>query len=318
MPTIETEKKKKKFQFVVPDVIIILMAIAFIAMLLTWIVPAGVYDRVVNESGRTVVDPETFHYVEAAPQGLFAYFKSFHSGLVGQAGIIFFLFIVGGSFNVIQDTGAIEAGLGRVTRAMAGKERLLIPVVMFAFSLCGASIGMAEEAIPFVPIMITLALSMGFDSLTGLAMVLLGCSAGFIGTFMCPFTVGIAQGLADLPQMSGMGFRVILFICMNIVNIAFVYRYAGKVKKNPQLSPVYDIDQTRDGKIDMSQLKEMTKKHVIILVIMAICLAVLVYGVLKLEWYMTELSAVMFIMGVLAAIVAGFSMRRLLVEAWHQ
>lgn len=253
MPTLETEKKKKKFK--VPNVYIIIMGMAFLAMLLTWIIPAGAYDRVINDMGREVVDPATFHMIDANPQGLFKFFQSFHTGLAESAGIIFFLFIVGGSFAVIEATGAIEAGLCKVTRSMAGKERIIIPVVMFAFALCGATIGMAEEALPFIPIMVTLAISMGFDSMTGAAMVLVGCSAGFAGAFLSPFTVGIAQGIAGLPAASGMGFRFVLFAAMNIVMITFVYRYAGKIKKNPQLSPMYEIDMAREDRLDMSQLK---------------------------------------------------------------
>ena len=307
MPTIETEQKKKKFKLMIPDVLILLMARSFVAMLLTWIVPAGVYDRFINEMGREVVDPNTFHNVEAAPQGLFAFFKAFHTGLSDNAGIIFFLFIVGGSFNVVQETGAIEAGLCKVTRVMAGKERLIIPVIMFVFALCGATIGMAEEALPFIPIMVTLAISMGFDSMTGAAMVLVGCSAGFAGAFLSPFTVGIAQGIAGLPAASGMGFRFFLFAAMNIVMITFVYRYAGKVKKNPQLSPMYDIDRAREDKLDMSQMKQLEKKHVFVLIVMFVCIAVFAYGVTQLGWYVTELSAVFLIMAVLSAIVCRYS-----------
>ncbi len=306
MPTLETEKKKKKFK--VPNVYIIIMGMAFLAMLLTWIIPAGAYDRVINDMGREVVDPATFHMIDANPQGLFKFFQSFHTGLAESAGIIFFLFIVGGSFAVIEATGAIEAGLCKVTRSMAGKERVIIPVVMFAFALCGATIGMAEEALPFIPIMVTLAISMGFDSMTGAAMVLVGCSAGFAGAFLSPFTVGIAQGIAGLPAASGMGFRFVLFAAMNIVMITFVYRYAGKIKKNPQLSPMYEIDMAREDRLDMSQLKPMEKKHVVILLIMAVCIAIFTFGVLKLGWYLTELSAVFLIMGVLSAIVARMSL----------
>ena len=306
MPTLETEKKKRKFK--VPNVYIIIMGIAFVAMIMTWIIPAGAYERVINDMNREVVDPATFQFTESNPQGLFQFFQAFHTGLVEMAGIIFFLFIVGGSFAVIEATGAIEAGLCKITRAMAGRERIIIPVVMFAFALCGATIGMAEEALPFIPIMVTLAISMGFDSMTGAAMVLVGCSAGFAGAFLSPFTVGIAQGIAGLPAASGMGFRFILFICMNILMISFVYRYAGKVKKNPQLSPMYEIDMAREDRLDMSQLKTMEKKHVIILLIMFVCIAIFTFGVLKLGWYLTELSAVFLIMGILSAIVARMSL----------
>lgn len=305
MPNLNNEKRKK---FQVPNVYIIIMAIAFVSMLLTYFIPAGAYDRVVNESGREVVDPSTFHLEDSNPQNIFDFFQSFHVGLTEMSGIIFFLFIVGGSFAVIEATGAIEACLGKVTKVMAGKERLIIPIVMFAFAICGATIGMAEEALPFIPIMVTLAISLGFDSMTGAAIVLMGCSAGFAGAFLSPFTVGVAQGIAGLPLASGMSFRVVLFFAMCILMIGFVYIYAGKIKKNPSLSPTYEIDQKRDDKLDLDNLKPMEKKHVVIIIIMAISVATFTFGVIKLGWYLTELSAVFLIMAVLSAIVARMSL----------
>lgn len=298
--------QKKKFE--VPNVYIIIMAIAFISMLMTWIIPAGSYDRIAIEGGREVVDPNTFHLVDSNPQGLFDFFKAFHTGLVDMAGIIFFLFIVGGSFAVIEATGSIEAVLSKITKVMAGKERIVVPLVMFAFAIGGATIGMAEEALPFIPIMVTLAISLGFDSLTGAAMVLVGCSAGFAGAFLSPFTVGVAQGIAGLPLASGMGFRFVLFFAMCVLMISFVYIYAGKIKKNPKLSPMYEIDQAREDKLDLNNLKEMEKKHVLILIIMAISIATFTYGVIKLGWYLTELSAVFLIMAVLSAVIAKLSL----------
>lgn len=298
MPTLN---KKKKFE--VPNVYIIIMGIAFVSMLLTHIVPAGAYDRVVNESGREVVDPATFHLTDPNPQGIFDFFSSFHTGLTEMSDIIFFLFIVGGSFSVIEATGAIEAGLGKITQKMSGKERIIVPILMFAFSLGGATIGMAEEALPFVPIMVTLAISLGFDSMTGAAIVLVGCNAGFSGAFLSPFTVGVAQGIAGLPLTSGMGFRIFLFIAMNIVMITFIYRYAGKIKRDPKLSSMYEIDIAREDKLDFNNIKKMEKKHVIVLVLLGIAIVTFTYGVMELGWYMTELSAVFLIMAVLSTIV---------------
>ncbi len=304
MPTLN--KKKKKFE--VPNVYIIIMGIAFISMLMTYIIPAGSYDRVINENGTEVVDPSTFHLTEPNPQNLFDFFSSFHTGLTEMSGIIFFLFIVGGSFAVIEATGAIEAGLGKITQKMSGKERIIIPIVMFSFALGGATIGMAEEALPFIPIMVTLAISLGFDSMTGAAMVLVGCSAGFAGAFLSPFTVGVAQGIAGLPLTSGMGLRIVLFFAMCIVMITFVYIYAGKIKKNPTLSPMYEIDQAREDKLDFNNIRKMEKKHAIILIVMAIAIITFTYGVMKLHWYLTELSAVFLIMAVVSAFVARMSL----------
>ncbi len=299
---ISLEKKKRKFE--VPNVYIIIMIIAFASMLLTWVIPAGAYERTINEMGREVVDPATFHIIEATPQGIFDFFQAFHRGLTEMAGIIFFLFLVGGSFAIVEATGAIEAVLGKVTQAMAGRERIVVPIIMLAFAVGGATIGMAEEALPFIPIMVTLAISLGFDSITGAAMVLVGCSAGFAGAFLSPFTVGVAQGIAGLPMASGMGLRIVLFAVMCTVMIAFVFRYAGRVKKNPELSSMYEIDKKREDTLDLGHLKPMEKKHVIILLIMFVCIAVFTFGVVKKGWYFEELSAVFFIMAVLSAAVS--------------
>ncbi len=299
---------KKKKKFAVPNVYIIIMAMAFIAMLLTRIIPAGEYDRVANADGRLLVDPTTYHLVEANPQGIFDFFQAFHTGLTEMAGIIFFLFLVGGCFAVVEATGAIEALLGKVVKAMAGKERIVVPIVMLAFAICGATFGMAEEALPFIPIMVTMAISLGFDSITGAAMVLVGCSAGFAGAFLSPFTIGIAQGIAGLPMASGMGFRVILFFVMCAVMIGFVYLYAGKVKKNPMASSMYEVDLARDDKLDTENLRPLEKKHIVIVAVVLASIVTFTYGVIKYGWSMREISAVFMIMAVLSAIIGGLSL----------
>ncbi len=301
-------KKEIKKKFAVPNVYIIIMAMAFIAMLLTRIIPAGEYDRVANADGRLLVDPTTYHLVEANPQGIFDFFQAFHTGLTEMAGIIFFLFLVGGCFAVVEATGAIEALLGKVVKAMAGKERIVVPIVMLAFAICGATFGMAEEALPFIPIMVTMAISLGFDSITGAAMVLVGCSAGFAGAFLSPFTIGIAQGIAGLPMASGMGFRVILFFVMCAVMIGFVYLYAGKVKKNPMASSMYEVDLARDDKLDTENLRPLEKKHIVIVAVVLASIVTFTYGVIKYGWSMREISAVFMIMAVLSAIIGGLSL----------
>ena len=302
--------KISKKKFTVPNVYIIIMAIAFVAMLLTRIIPAGEYNRIANADGRLLVDPTSYHLIDANPQGIFDFFKAFHTGLTEMSGIIFFLFLVGGCFAVVEATGAIEALLGKVVKAMSGRERIVIPIVMMAFAVCGATFGMAEEALPFIPIMVTMALSLGFDSMTGAAMVLVGCSAGFAGAFLSPFTIGIAQSIAGLPMASGMGLRIILFVIMCTVMITFVYLYAGKVKKNPTLSSMYETDLARDDKLDTDNLKPLERKHVVIVMVVAASIVTFTYGVIQYGWSMREISAVFMIMAVLAAIIGRLGLNK--------
>lgn len=296
-----SEKKKK---FVVPHVYVILLTLIAVCTILTYIIPAGQYTMIENATGRKVIDPNSFQYIKSTPLGLFDFLKSVPKGMAEAAEIIFFIFIVGGAFSVVQATGAIEAGLGKITKTMAGKERAIIPIIMIAFSLGGAVFGMAEETLPFIPIMVTLAIALGFDSITGVAMVLAGAGAGFTGAFLNPFTVGVAQGIAELPLFSGMGFRIVAYVCMTTLAISFVYWYAGRVKKNPKLSPMHDFDRTREDVLDLSILKDLTAKDKSILMIVFATIGLLVFGVLKYAWYIQEISALFLGMAIIVSLVA--------------
>ncbi len=292
---------KKKLQ--VPHVYILLIGIILICSALTYIIPAGQYQMMTLETGREVVDPSSFQNVENTPVSLMGFLTSIPRGMGESASIIFFIFIVGGSFTVLQDTGAIEAGLGRLTKALAGSEIIIIPAVMFAFSLGGAIIGMAEETLPFIPIMVSLAVAMGFDSITGTAMVLCGAGCGFAGAFMNPFTIGVAQGIAGLPLFSGMGLRIALYVCMLAITVTFVILYARKVKREPKLSSMYDVDIAREDKLDLSNLHAFGGREKLILLVFAASIALLIFGVVKYGWYMNEIAALFLGMSMVVAVI---------------
>lgn len=305
--TLEMKSEPKK-KFKVPHVYVILLIVVAICAILTYIAPAGEYARVEGPGGRMIVDPTSFTYVENTPVSLFGYLLSVPKGMAAVAEIIFFIFIVGGSFAVVQATGAIEAGLGRVTKVMAGKERLIIPIIMVLFSLGGAVFGMAEETLPFIPIMVTLAIALGFDSITGAAIVLAGAGAGFAGAFMNPFTVGVAQGIAELPLFSGMGFRFVVYVLMVALTTAFIYIYAGKVKKDPTRSLMYEFDKTREDVLDLSVLKELTARHKVVLLVVAGTIGLLIFGVINYGWYIQEISALFLGMAIVAGLIGKLGM----------
>ncbi len=299
VPNNQTQSKKK---FEIPHVYVILLFVVVVCAILTYIVPAGQYDMMESASGREVVDPSSFQYVDNTPVGLMDVLKSVPDGMVETASIIFFIFMVGGAFSVIDATGAIEAGIGKITLKMRGKERAIIPIIVFVFSLGGAVFGMAEETLPFIPIMVTLAIALGFDSLTGIGIVLAGAGAGFAGAFMNPFTVGVAQGIAELPLFSGMGFRIVAYLIMVTLVIGFLFNYAGKVRKNPRLSPMYEIDIKRDDKLDLDNLKELTNNRKLVLIILAATIGLLVFGVITYGWYIQEIAALFMGMAIVAAL----------------
>ena len=301
------EKKK----FVVPHVYILLLILILIFSILSYIVPANVYDYhdvVVNpDTGatRSVVDPDTYHAVEQTPVSLLQFLTAVPRGMQESAQIIFFIFIVGGAMTVLQETKAIEAGMGRMIKAMKDKTLLLIPIIMFLFSLCGSVFGMAEETIPFIPIFVSLMIAAGFDSITGVAVVLCGASAGFAGAFINPFTIQVAQGIAELPLLSGMTFRIVMYICMVILMVAMVIRYAMRVRKNPELSCMHEFDKTREDVADLDALPAFGGREKAILVVFLAAIVLLVYGVIKMGWYMDEIAELFLGMSMIVAAIGG-------------
>lgn len=239
----------------IPHTYTIISCIIVICALLSWVIPAGEYDRrqvEVNGSQRTVIVDHSFHAVEAAPQ-TWQVFSSLLQGFEKQAGIIAFLLIIGGAFQIMNDSRAIDVGIFSFLRFTRGLERhrwmrgigvnnLVIAMIITLFSLFGAVFGMSEETLAFVVIIVPLAISMGYDSITGLCMVYVAAHVGFAGAILNPFTIGIAQGLSDLPLFSGVGYRVFCWAVLTGVLIACVLVYAARVKRVPARSPMYEAD----------------------------------------------------------------------------
>lgn len=301
------EQKKKKFT--VPHVYILLLLMILIFSLLSYIVPAGTYDMMTivdnPETGheREVVNPDSFSYVESTPVTLLQFLTAVPRGLQETAQIIFFIFIVGGAMAVVNVTKAIEAGMGRLIKNLKSKSWIIIPVAMFFFSICGAVFGMAEETLPFIPIFVGLMIAAGYDSITGTAVVFCGAGAGFAGAFINPFTIQVAQGIAQVEILSGMGFRVVMYICMLILTVAFVLRYASKVKKDPTLSLMHEDDIKREDVVDLEALPEFDGRRKAILIVFVIAIIFLVYAVVTWGWYMDEIAALFFVMSWIVALI---------------
>ena len=301
------EQKKKKFT--VPHVYILLLLMILIFSLLSYIVPAGTYDMMTivdnPETGheREVVNPDSFSYVESTPVTLLQFLTAVPRGLQETAQIIFFIFIVGGAMAVVNETKAIEAGMGRLIKNLKSKSWIIIPVAMFFFSICGSVFGMAEETLPFIPIFVGLMIAAGYDSITGTAVVFCGAGAGFAGAFINPFTIQVAQGIAQVEILSGMGFRIVMYICMLILTVAFVLRYASKVKKDPTLSLMHEDDIKREDVVDLEALPEFDGRRKAILIVFVIAIIFLVYAVVTWGWYMDEIAALLFVMSWIVALI---------------
>lgn len=295
-------EKKKKFRLKMPHTFVLLFCIAVVAGLLTYVIPAGTYDRIEFE-GREIVDASTYHAVDAAPASLFTVLKAFPKGLEQAAAIVFFIFIVGGSFYVVQKSGAIDAGIAAAVRKTSNKGILIIPLLSIVFAFGGGIYGMAEECLPFIPALVILCISLGYDSMTGAAIALAATCSGFTGAFLNPFTVGVAQGIAELPLFSGLGYRIIVFAVMVSITIIFLILYCMRIKKNPEKSLMYEIDKKREINLDLSNTV-FTATHKAILLVVLATFALLVFGVLKYGWYIQEISGLFFGMAIVVGIIS--------------
>lgn len=267
----------KKRKFSIPHTYTIIFCIILFMTILTWIVPSGVFDTMETDDGRTVVIPGTYHEVESNPQGIDDFFTSPIKGIIDAAETIAFVLIVGGAFGVINSTGAIEAGIGKATKIFGRKELFIIPLCMILFGLGGTTFGMCEETLPFYMIFIPLMMALGYDSLTGLSIVYIGAAAGTCASTVNPFSVGLAQSLAELPPGSGIVYRGIIWVIMMTVSIAFVIMYARRVKKIPEASTVYALDQINREKLqkDSSNVKKFTKRDGAVLLVFGVGMAVM-------------------------------------------
>ncbi|MFA5417409.1 MAG: AbgT family transporter [Bacteroidales bacterium] len=239
----------------IPHTYVIIFSIILFSAVLTWIIPGGIYNRntiQVNGISRTVIDKDSFHFVESQPQ-TWQVFSAFFEGFTRQSGIIVFILIIGGAFWIVNSTKAIDIGiLSFLKKAQTleknpllnkiGVNNLIIVLIMLVFSIFGAVFGMSEETIAFIIILVPLSISMGYDSIVGVSMSFVAAGLGFAGAVLNPFTIGIAQGIADLPLFSGFGYRLVCWFIINLTGITWVLIYAAKVKKNPEKSLVYKTD----------------------------------------------------------------------------
>ncbi len=295
-----------------PNTFVLLFVLLAMIAAATWVVPGGKYEtHLVN--GRQLIDPGSFHYVASNPQGFVALMMAPIKGFVEAALIIGFVLIVGGAFAVLQRTEAIDAMIKTVAKAhrtSPAVRALVIPVFVTLFSLGGATFGMAEEAIPFVLIFIPLALALGYDSIIGVSIPFVGSQVGFAAAFLNPFNVGVAQGIAGIPVFSGIGFRLIVWASATAITIAFLLRYAARIKADPASSPTFAIDEERRQQQphdDLTDFQGMTAVHKLVLLLFVATLVTMIVGVVRYEWFIEEIAALFLTMAIAVGVVGRLS-----------
>ncbi|MBW8327571.1 MAG: AbgT family transporter [Prolixibacteraceae bacterium] len=360
----------------VPHTFVIVFSIILFSAVLTWFVPGGSFERetvTVNGVNREIIKADSFHFTEQQPQ-TWQIFSAFFDGFCNTSEIIVFILMIGGAFWIMNDSKAIDVGIFsflKFTKKLEhwtlirklGVENIIITLIMLLFSVFGAVFGMSEETIAFTIIFVPLAISMGYDSIVGVSLCFVAAALGFAGAVLNPFTIGIAQGLSNLPLFSGIEYRLFSWLIINLAGFSYVLWYARRIKKNPEKSLVYEDDAYWRNRnaikteevifhtplrawvvflltstaliaysilFPVSELKVGNSSielpvvpistalflisgflslrktvHYFILNLLAFTIVFLIIGVMGYEWYVMEIAALFFAMGLLAGLSMG-------------
>lgn len=289
--------------FKVPNTLVLLFSIMIVALILTWIVPAGEFETEINEAGRSVVVPGTYSVnADRTYLSPLALFTVIPRALGDASGIIFFVLIIGGSLAVIRETGAIDAMLGRIITAIGHMPSLLIFFGMFAFAAASATLGMAEEYIPFAIILVGVCAALRMDTVSAIGIMVVGYGIGYGVALINPFTLFVAQGVAELQPGSGMGYRAIIALPFLLIGFHHVWSYTRKVQERPESSLVFGISSAQPPV--ENDLTEMTRTHIAVLIATGAALTGLVLGIVLAEWYLVELGAMFVGLAIAVGLIA--------------
>lgn len=296
--------------FKVPHTLVLLFGMIVLAWLLTLVLPAGQFETEINSHDREVVVPGTYAVLpDAKAPPVWSVLTVVPRGLAAAQGIIFFVFLIGGALAVIRQTGALDAALASVLEKFGGRPALLILMGMLAFAVGSSTIGMAEEYIPLVAILITLCVGMRMDTVTAVGIMVAGYGIGYGAAAMNPFTLLVAQEVAGLDPVSGLGYRLVIFTPLLALGFWHVWRYASKVSADPSASLVADIPEAQPPAPPETQA--MTGRNKLVLLLTLAALGLVVWGIGKHGWYLVELGAVFLGLAIVVGLVAGLSLDRI-------
>ena len=324
-------------RFALPSAYTILFILIVIVAILTWIIPAGAYD--VDPNGEPI--PGTYHSVPANPQrivvdslmapinGLYGIeaedgsISVWNSGeLFGAIDVALFILVIGGFLGVTMKTGAIETGIARIVGRLAGRERLMIPILMIVFALGGTTFGMSEESLAFYALIITVMIAAGYDALVAASVLLLGCGIGVLGSTINPFATGIASGFAGVSIEEGIVGRLVILVVGTAIGIFFVLRYADRVKADPSRSLVFAQKAENEAQFQgaggtAESDATLTGRQKIVLVLFILAFAVMIYGVIPWEdfgltiptlwWWFPEMTASFLLFAILIGVAGRMS-----------
>jgi len=296
-------------KFRIPDTLVLLFILMIFALALTWILPSGEFASEQNEDGIEVVIPGSFEvFAEKEYLSPASLFTVVPRAFADAQGIIFFVLIIGGALAVVRKTGAIDALLGRIVTKYGTKPGPLLFITMFLFALASATLGMAEEYIPFAIILVALCVALKLDSITAIGTMVVGYGIGYGVAVMNPFTLLVAQDIAGLAPTSGMWYRLALSLPLLAIGFHHVWSYAKMIQEDPKKSLVFGI---QDGSNQVAMdYPELTPRRVITLLATVGALILLVFGIWKYGWYFIELGAVFLALAILVGLISGIGINQ--------
>lgn len=327
----ENPQQKRRFTF--PTAYTVLALLLVLVAVLTFVIPAGRYDT--NAAGEPI--PGSFHQVEASPQRIRDVFLApingmygikdgngniniYNSGsLYGAIDVALFILMIGGFLGITMKTGAIDAGIASLVKRLGTKGRYLIIILMIVFAAGGTTYGMAEEALAFYPLIIAALIVLGYDALTGVAVIMLGAGIGTLGSTLNPFATGIATGFAGITLTEGIIYRILILAGGLVICIWWVMRYASKVHKDPAKSLVADMKQANEERFSnadsQTEQPKLDGKRKAVLILFLLSFVIMIIGVIPWidlgisriatrYWWFAELAALFIVMGIIIGIVA--------------
>lgn len=310
-----------------PHVFVLLLSVVFLSALLSYIIPSGQFTReekVVGGMKKTLVIPGTFneiskHYSlkgivldveiegKSTPVSLMGFLTAVPKGMEEAADIIFFIFIIGGVFGILQRTGTIIAFLQKLLKVFGNNPNLLIIILMITIGIAASTLGMGEELLPLIPLFLIISKKLGYDRIMGVAIVWLAAEIGFAAATTNPYTVQIAQNLAQVPLNSGIIFRIIFFAVTMSIGIWYLLSYGKKVKNDMKNSAMPDDNFNIDD-LTFEEI-HFTKRHLIIIITGILLFAFIIYSVQNYGWWINEMSGAFLFLGILCVVISGMSLK---------
>ncbi len=299
--------------FKMPHTLVLMFALMILALVMTWILPAGSFQTEVNDAGREVVIAGTYEVIEDHPAlSPLELFTAIPRALGQAQDIIFFVLLIGGALAVVRATGAIDALLGWMIHHFGNAPRSLIAVGVFIFSFGSATIGMAVEYVPLAAILIVLCRAMKMDTVAAIGIVVVGYGIGYGAAITNPFTLVIAQNVAELQPISGLAYRICWYVPFVLIGAHHVWSYALRVQADPSRSLVADIAEAQPpAHVDPPEFNRM---RAIVLSVAFASLLVMVWGVTQKGWYLNELSALFVAVAILVGIIGRMSFDKMAIE----